>query len=116
MTHSSTALDWTEPLTAAVAVGVGWATFAGQLQQDGWISGGGTLWLLILAMVATVGLVITIVARRARRHWWTAFGLAAVAASPVVFAYIPNVVLIVLAIVEIRLALTQGRRTPSPAN
>jgi len=116
MTHSSTALDWTEPLTAAVAVGVGWATFAGQLQQDGWISGGGTLWLLILAMVATVGLVITIVARRARRHWWTAFGLAAAAVSSVVFAYIPSVVLIVLAIVEIRLALTHAHRSPSPAN
>jgi len=116
MKHSSKALDWTEPLYAALAVGVGWAVFAGQLQQDGWISGGGTLWLLILALIATAGLVITIVARRAGRHWWTALGLAAAAVSPVVFAYIPTLVLIVLVMVEVRLALTRAPRAPSPAH
>lgn len=82
MKHSSKALDW----TAAVAVILGWAVFADQLHQDGWTSGGGTLWLLILAVTATAGALIAIVARRADRHWWTAVGLAAAAASPVVFA------------------------------
>jgi hypothetical protein len=88
MKHSSKALDWTETGDAAVAVILGWAVFADQLHQDGWTGGGGTLWLLILAMTATAGALIAIVARQADRHWWTAVGLAAAAASPVVFAYI----------------------------
>jgi len=110
------ALAFTEGGIAAVAVILGWAVFADQLHQDGWTSGGGTLWLLILAVTATAGALIAIVARRADRHWWTALGLAAAAASPVVFAYLPSLVLIVLAVVEIRLALTRAHRTPSPAS
>jgi hypothetical protein len=114
--YSSKTLAWTEAGTPAAAVILGWAVFADQLHQDGWTSGGGTLWLLILAVTATAGALIAIVARRADRHWRTAFGLAAAAASPVVFAYVPSLVLIVLAIVEVHLALIHAHRTPSPAN
>src|SRR4051812_16850634 len=83
--------------TAAAVAAVGWAVFADQLANDGWTSGGGTAWLGVFACVASVGVYVVVVALAAGRHLIAALGLLFVAASPTVFAYPLNIIVLLMA-------------------
>ena len=100
MKQRTSALGLLELVVVAVTVIIGWVVFAGQLARVGWISGGGTAWLLAFAAVATLGAGGAVVARRAGRHALTALGLGVAATAPTGFAYIFNVVVLVLALIE----------------
>ena len=98
---------------------IGWVVFARQLARDGWISGGGTAWLLDFAAVATLGAGGAVVARRAGRHVLTTLGLGVAATAPTGFAYILNVVVLVLALIESGIAIVhrgQGNVSSSHAS
>jgi hypothetical protein len=104
-------------IEAVVTIGtvlVGWVVFADQLRTDGWISGGGTAWVLAAVTVASAGAIVAIWARRSGRHAWTAVGLAAVAASPTVFAFMLNLVVVSLAATEQVLATKHRDHEPTP--
>jgi hypothetical protein len=92
---------------------LGWLVFAHQLASDGWLNGGGTAWLLALAAVATVGALVSIAALTSGRPGWASLGLTITAASPTVFAYPLNLLLLILAIIEAALAISTGRRSRS---
>jgi hypothetical protein len=112
MTRSDSTVIKIERVTVAVTVLFGWLVSAGQLLRDGWTAGGGTAWLLAMSAIATLAAWMMFAAQRAGRHGWTAVGLAAVAVSPTVFAYILNVAILVLALVEIGLAVANRRHAP----
>jgi hypothetical protein len=104
-------------IEAVVAIGtvlLGWIVFADQLRTDGWISGGGTAWLLATVTVASAGATVAISARRAGRHAWTAVGLAAVAVSPTVFLFVLNLMVVALAATELVLAVRHRQHEPTP--
>jgi hypothetical protein len=105
-----------EALVALTTVAAGWLVFADQLRSDGWIAGGGTGWLLAAAVLATSGAAIAVTARRSGHHAWTATGLALVALSPTVFAYVLNLAVIVLAVYEVLIAVRHHSSEPTPAH
>lgn len=89
-----------ERVLAAAAVVVGWAVALDQLIRDGWGAGGGTGWLVLFALIASAGLVVLLITAR-DAHGMRALALAAVAVSPTVFAYVLNVVVVALALIEL---------------
>ena len=117
MKRSVSALDILELVVVAVTVLIGWVVFAGQLGRDGWIAGGGTAWLLALSAIATLGAGGAVAARRAGRHDLTAMGLTVTATAPTGFAYIFNAAVLILALIEGGIAITQithwSQKTPT---
>ena len=102
-----------ERIAVLFTVGVGWTVSVRQLLYDGWIPGGGTGWLLAFCVVATLGAVTALFAQTRGNHGWAALALLLVTASPAVFAYVLNVLVLALAAVELGLGLEQrfrGRR------
>ena len=111
-----TRLGMAEAILVSVTVAVGWVVVVPQLRNDGWISGGGTAWLLTMALIASAGALVAVMSRRAGRHGWVALGLFAVAVSPTVFAYILNALVIALTVTELVLATRQLNRRSMPAH
>jgi hypothetical protein len=102
-------------VVALITVALGWAVALDQAVRDGFTAkGGGTAWMIALAVVATAGAIVAIAARQ--RHAVVAFGLFLVACSPTVFAYPVNVLVLVFALAElvaaVNCALTR-RLTPA---
>jgi hypothetical protein len=92
-----------ERILAATTVAVGVVFAADQFDRDGWVSGGGTGWLISLSVVATVGVITVFTARQQTARGMRAMGLVAVALSPTVFAYVLNALVLTLAVIEIAL-------------
>jgi hypothetical protein len=84
----------------AVTVTAGWFASLRQLVQDGWISGGGTAWLLLAAGAASLGGLAGLLAAARGRPGWAAVGLLIAAAAPTGFACALNLVLVSLAAAE----------------
>lgn len=91
-------------------VAVGWAVAVGQLADVGWLSGGGSSWLLVLATVATLGAILLTWSASRRSHLIAAFGWTLIAMSPTVFAYPLNLLAVVLGAVELGRAVIERRR------
>jgi hypothetical protein len=89
---------------------IGWVVLTRQWATDD-VSGGGSVWLTLFAVAATVGAVVVFGARDVDQHGLRAVGLAAAAVSPTVFAYPLNVLVGVLAVVELVAAVSGKRRT-----
>lgn len=113
MKQTRSSLVYVSSAIALSGTALGWAIFIGQLATDDWVSGGGTAWMLVLAALATVGVVTAIPALWSGRHGWAAVGLAITAVSPTVFAYPLNVLLLILAVVEATHAISATRRVRS---
>lgn len=97
-------------LAAAAVVLIGWVVVTHQWATDD-VSGGGSVWLTLFAVAATVGAVVVFGARDVDQHGLRAVGLAAAAVSPTVFAYPLNVLVGVLAVVELVAAVSGKKRT-----
>lgn len=97
-----------ERVAAIVTTTVGCAVAIRQLAVDGWTRGGGTGWLLATAVIATIGTLLVVVHDG---HAQRCIGLLAVVASPTVFAYLLNIVLLGLGLAEFALTIQQWRRT-----
>lgn len=100
---SRVSLVLVERVLAAITVVVGWVVVVDQLVRDGWGEGGGTAWLMLFAVVASIGVVAVAVGRAPDAHALRAVGLVAVAVSPTVFAYPLNAVVLVFALIEVAL-------------
>jgi phosphoglycerol transferase MdoB-like AlkP superfamily enzyme len=92
-----------ERILAAATAAVGVLVAVDQFVRDGWGPGGATAWLVLFAVIATVGVIAVFTARRPTARGLRAVGLVAVALSPTVFAYVLNVLVLALAIVEVAL-------------
>jgi hypothetical protein len=113
MRRSSSPLTYIASVLAVGVVLLGWTVCIDQLATDGWTSGGGMAWLLALAALATIGAVTVTRALLAGRHGWAAIGLVFTAASPTVFLYPLNVLLLILAIIEAIRAIPTSRQIRS---
>jgi hypothetical protein len=110
MARSRFTLVAAERFAVAATVLVGWFTVVDQAIHDGFPSGGGTLWLALFAAGATGGAAILFASRHPHQHGLRALGLALTALSPTVFAYILNIALVVLAVIELALTVAAKRR------
>lgn len=102
--------------TAALAIVTAlacWAFAVYQLVTDRWA--GSTELLLVLACIATVGAVFVVPAVIEGAHWITAGGLVLVAFGASASVYPLSAVVLVLALVQIGIALSRVRRDKGQA-
>lgn len=85
---------------AAVTILLGWFVGLRQLATDGWINGGGTGWLLFLALVASLAGGGAFWLQGRDHEEAAAVTFLVVAVSPTVFAYPLNLVIVVAAFVR----------------
>src|SRR5438067_1286333 len=81
----------------AATIAVGWVAASTQLTGSGWISGGGTLVLLVLAVASSAGGSFGIYSAFRGRAAPAAVGFLVAAASPTVFAYPLNAAVVLIA-------------------
>jgi hypothetical protein len=94
-------------LVSATVV-VGWFTSLDQFVEEP-ATGRGTMTLVAFSVGASLGLALAAVARRRDSPGLMALGLLMVAASPTVFAYVLNIVVLCLALAEVVVAVVRCR-------
>jgi hypothetical protein len=108
--HRRATLVAVERIAAAATALLGWIVVGDQFASDGLTHGSGTFWLGAFAAAGTAGVVVLFRARP-DSHWIRAAGLALTAFSPTVFAYVLNIALLIIGLVEVALAVASRRRT-----
>jgi hypothetical protein len=99
-------LEIVELVVAVITVLTGWVITIWQLDRNGWIADGGTVWLFTFCVVATFGAALAYVARRNGWHTLTAVALIVVATSPTFYLIeIFGPILLVLVVFEIGTAI-----------
>jgi hypothetical protein len=99
-------VEW---LSVGISIAIGWDTSLRELANGSGVQSG-TMWLLALSFIATVGGVLLFAAHRRSQRLLAGLALVLVAVSPTVFAYPINILVVALAVAE--LVGPRGARPP----